>query len=119
MASLSTKVKLYCTANSKTADFGSQGNVSLQDDSDGKGPYIASWSVDGLTKPTDAQLAAHDTAGDTEETNNTVKSTRKAAYGEIGDQLDMLYKDMLASKGDSTGDWFKHIKAVKDANPKS
>ena len=119
MASLSTKVKLYCEANSKTSDFGPGGNVSLQDDSDGNGPYIKSWSVDGLTKPTDAQLAAHDTAGNTEETNNTVKGTRKAAYGDIGDQLDMLYKDMLASKGDSTGDWFKHIKAVKDANPKS
>jgi hypothetical protein len=40
MASLSTKVALYCTANSKTADFGPGGNVSLQDDSDGNGPYI-------------------------------------------------------------------------------
>mgnify|MGYP005667261487 CR=1 FL=1 len=38
MASLSTKVKLYCNANSKTADFGPGGNVALQDDSDGKGP---------------------------------------------------------------------------------
>jgi len=50
MASLSTKVALYCTANSKVADFGPGGNVALQDDSDGKGPYIASWSVDGLDK---------------------------------------------------------------------
>ena len=40
MASLSTKVKLYCAANSKTADFGPGGNVALQDDSDGNGPYI-------------------------------------------------------------------------------
>ena len=111
MASLSTKVSLYCIANSKTADFGQGGNVSLQDDSDGKGPYISSWSVDGLTKPTDAQLAAHDTAGDTEETNNTVRSTRKAAYGDIGDQLDEIYKDIDA--------WKVRIKAVKDANPKS
>jgi len=38
MASLSTKVSLYCTANSKTADFGPGGNVALQDDSDGNGP---------------------------------------------------------------------------------
>ena len=111
MASLSTKVKLYCEANSKTADFGPGGNVSLQDDSDGKGPYIASWSVDGLDEPTDAQLAAHDTAGDTEESNNTVRGTRKAAYGDIGDQLDEIYKDIDA--------WKVRIKAVKDANPKS
>ena len=39
-------------------------------------------------------------------------------YGSIGDQLDMLYKDMLAGKLDTTGTWANHIKAVKDANPK-
>ena len=110
MASLSTKVKLYCEANSKVADFGPGGNVSLQNDSDGKGDYIASWSVDGLTKPTDSQLASYDTAGNTEEKNNTVRATRKAAYGDIGDQLDEIYKDIDA--------WKTRIKAVKDANPK-
>ena len=111
MASLSPKVALYCTANSKTADFGQGGNVTLQDDSDGKGPYIASWNVDGLAKPTDDQLATYETAGNTEETNNTVRATRKAAYGDIGDQLDEIYKDMDA--------WKARIKAIKDANPKS
>ena len=110
MASLSTKVKLYCEANSKTANFGEGGNVTLQNDSDGKGDYIASWSVDGLTKPTDSQLASYDTAGDTEEKNSTVRATRKAAYGDIGDQLDEIYKDIDA--------WKARIKAVKDANPK-
>ena len=39
-------------------------------------------------------------------------------YGSIGDQLDMLYKDMLAGKLDTTGTLANHIKAVKDANPK-
>ena len=110
MASLSTKVKLYCEANSKIANLGSEGNVALQNDSDGKGDYIASWSVDGLTKPTDSQLASYDTAGNTEEKNNTVRATRKAAYGDIGDQLDEIYKDIDA--------WKTRIKAVKDANPK-
>ena len=110
MASLSTKVKLYCEANSKVANFGAEGNVTLQNDSDGKGDYIASWSVDGLTKPTDSQLASYDTAGNTEEKNNTVRATRKAAYGDIGDQLDEIYKDIDA--------WKARIKAVKDANPK-
>ena len=111
MASLSTKVALYCTANSKTANFGPEGNVSLQDDSDGKGPYIKSWSVDGLDKPTDEQLASYETAGNTEETNNTVRATRKAAYGDIGDQLDEIYKDIDA--------WKARIKKIKDDNPKS
>ena len=117
MAQLSTKIEMYCTANGvASVDF--QKDVMLQDDSDGKGDYIASWSVDGLTKPTDSQLASYETAGNTEEKNNTVRATRKEAYGDIGDQLDLLYKDMLAGKGDSTGEWFKKIKAVKDANPK-
>ena len=111
MASLSTKVSLYCTANSKVAEFGPEGNVSLQDDSDGKGPYIKSWSVDGLDKPTDEQLASYETAGNTEETNNTVRATRRLAYGDIGDQLDEIYKDIDA--------WKARIKAIKDANPKS
>ena len=39
-------------------------------------------------------------------------------YSSIGDQLDMLYKDILAGKLDATGTWATHIKAVKDANPK-
>ena len=110
MAQLSTKIKLYCEANSKTADFGPGGNVSLQDDSDGKGPYIKSWTVDGLEKPTDEQIASYETAGNTEESNNQVRATRKAAYGDIGDQLDEIYKDIDA--------WKVRIKAIKDANPK-
>ena len=39
-------------------------------------------------------------------------------YDTIGNQLDMLYQDMLAGKLDTTGTWATHIKAVKDANPK-
>ena len=117
MATLVTKIKLYCEANGKTVDFKPySGNVDVRDD--GSGSYIRSWSVDGLNKPTDSQIASYETAGNTEEKNNTVRVTRKAAYGDIGDQLDLLYKDMLAGKGDSTGEWFKKIKAVKDANAK-
>ena len=44
--------------------------------------------------------------------------SRQEAYGSIGDQLDMLYHDMTAGKGDKTGDWYKAIKKVKDDNPK-
>tara|TARA_R100000329_G_scaffold100915_1_gene83242 strand:- start:166 stop:486 length:321 start_codon:yes stop_codon:yes gene_type:complete len=39
-------------------------------------------------------------------------------YASFGDQLDMLYKDIVAGKLDTTGTWAAHIKAVKDANPK-
>ena len=43
---------------------------------------------------------------------------RRKAYKSIPDQLDQLYHDMVAGKLDSTGEWAKSIKAVKDANPK-
>jgi len=39
-------------------------------------------------------------------------------YASFGDQLDMLYKDIVAGKLDATGTWATHIKEVKDANPK-
>ena len=39
-------------------------------------------------------------------------------YASFGDQLDMLYKDIVAGKLDTTGTWATHIKEVKDANPK-
>ena len=109
MASLATKVKLYCEANSKTVDFTK--DVLLQNDSDGKGDYIKEWNVSGLDKPTDEQLAAQETAGNTEEKNNQVRATRREAYGNIGDQLDEIYKDIDA--------WKARIKGIKDANPKS
>jgi len=109
MAQLSTKIKLYCKANSKTVDFTK--DVLLQDDSDGKGPYIKEWNISGLAQPTADQLAAQETAANTEEKNNQVRATRRAAYGDIGDQLDEMYK--------SFDDWKARIKAIKDANPKS
>ena len=108
MAQLSTKIKLFCEANSKTVDFTK--DVLLQDDSNGSGPYIKTWNVPGLAQPTDDQIASYETAGNTEEANNVVRATRKTAYGDIGDQLDEIYK--------SISDWQTRIKSIKDANPK-
>ena len=39
-------------------------------------------------------------------------------YASFGDQLDMLYKDIVAVTVTTSGTWATHIKAVKDANPK-
>ena len=110
------KVVKYLEANSKTDSEFSSGNIKLQNDGDGD--YIKTWNVSGVTKPTDSQLNALASTATTEQNNYAIRKTRKRAYGTIGDQLDLLYKDMLAGKGDSTGEWFKSIKAVKDANPK-
>ena len=44
--------------------------------------------------------------------------TTDTIYPTIGDQLDMLYKDMVAGKLDTTGTWATAIKATKDKYPK-
>ena len=109
MANLSTKIKMYCDANGVSeVDF--MKYVMLQDDSDGNGAYIKEWNLD-IAQPTDAQLSAQESAANTEEANNQVRSTRRTAYGDIGEQLDEIYKDIDA--------WKARIKSIKDANPKS
>jgi len=115
MASLWTKVTKYLEANSKTWDA-EQDNIILQND--GSGDYINTWNVSGLAKPTDDQIASYETAGNTAETLQGVLNTRASAYPELKEQLDLLYKDMAADKGDKTGEWFKAVKKVKDDNPK-
>ena len=40
-------------------------------------------------------------------------------YAPTGEQLGMLYDDIIAGKLDATGSFAIHNKAVKDANPKS
>ena len=115
MASLYWKVKTYLEANSKTeSEFDS--NIILRND--GSGDYIHTWSVSGLNKPTDSQLTSSDTQATKDYNNNRIRKTRKSSYGNIGDQLDLLYKDIVANKLDTTGEWAKKIKAVKDANAK-
>ena len=47
-----------------------------------------------------------------------IDDARILGYGDISEQLDQLYHDMAADKGDKTGEWFKAIKKVKDDNAK-
>jgi len=49
---------------------------------------------------------------------NAYVDSRVAEYPEITEQLDLLYKDMLADKGNKSGAWFAAVKAVKDKYPK-
>ena len=109
MASLFTKTKLYIEANSKTWDAEKE-NIRLENHSDGNGDFIASWNVSGLTEPTAEQLATYESAATTKDNNNIIRATRQANYGNIGDQLDEIYKDIDA--------WKARIKSIKDANPK-
>ncbi len=46
---------------------------------------------------------------------------RQISYGNLEEQLDMLYKDIddgVFGANAKKGAWYKHIKAIKDANPK-
>jgi hypothetical protein len=108
MAQLSTKIKEYCKANG-VSDVDFLNDVKLQDDSNGQGAYISEWNLD-IAQPTDEQLTSYETAGNTEESNNAVRATRKNLYGDIGEQLDEIYKDIDA--------WKARIKKIKDDNPK-
>ena len=74
--------------------------------------------LEGTTPISKTDIEAKMTELETEYDNNKYQRDRAVAYKELKEQLDLLYHDMVADKGDKTGEWFKHIKAVKDANPK-
>ena len=74
-------------------------------------PYIKVWNVSGLAEPTAEQLNSYESSATTEENNNAIRETRKNAYGDIGDQLDEIFKNIDA--------WKARIQSIKDANPKS
>jgi len=80
-------------------------------DFDGNQITIVQADVDAARATLDAEAAAVKYKTDRTDDGSTI-------YSSFGDQLDMLYADMLAGKLDTTGTWATHIKAVKDANPK-
>ena len=80
-------------------------------DKDGKSVTLDQSKIDTARTTLDTEAAAVKYKTDRTTNGSTV-------YASFGDQLDMLYADMLAGKLDTTGTWATHIKAVKDANPK-
>jgi len=80
-------------------------------DKDGNKIYFTQSNVDAARTTLNAEAAAVKYKTDRTTNGSTI-------YASFGDQLDMLYADMLAGKLDTTGTWATHIKAVKDANPK-
>jgi len=107
MAQLSNKIKEYAKANG-VANVDFLQDVLLQDD--GQGAYIKEWNLN-IAQPTDAQLNSYEAAANTAEANATVDATRRAAYGDIGEQLDEIYHDIDA--------WRTRIQQIKTDNPKS
>ena len=103
MAQLSNKIRKYLD---REVDF--QKDVILQDDGDGS--YIKEWNV-AEAKPTDEQLNTFESDATKLENNNKIRATRKKSYGNIGDQLDEIFKDIDA--------WKTRIQKIKTDNPKS
>ena len=83
--------------------------VILQNDSGTD--YIKEWNISSeKTKPTDEQLNALESEATKLENNNQIRATRRNLYGDIGDQLDEIFKDIDT--------WKARIKKIKDDNPK-
>ena len=76
------------------------------------------WHDGNPTNITNEQILAKQAELQTAYDANEYQRDRAIAYKELKEQFDLLYHDMVADKGDKSGEWFKHIKAVKDANPK-
>lgn len=53
-----------------------------------------------------------------DEQENGYKRARQEAYPALSEQLDLLFHDMTAGKGDKTGEWYKAVNQVKTDNPK-
>lgn len=49
---------------------------------------------------------------------NAYVGKRLDAYPQLADQLDMLFHDMTAGKGDKDGNWYAAIAKIKSDNPK-
>ncbi len=111
MAQLSTKIKKYLADNGvNSVDF--TVDVLLQDDSNGQGPYIKEWNVDGVAKPTSDQLDAFETAANNDESNAQVVATRKALYGSMESQIENIIENGLEAEQ-------TRVNQIKADNPKS
>ena len=90
--------------------------VSIQDskgafDKDGNLVTLEQSKIDAARTTLDAEAAAVKYKTDRTTDGSTT-------YDTIGNQLGMLYDDIIAGKLDATGSFAIHNKAVKDANPK-
>ena len=104
MSTLTKKIEAYL---GRKPNFSSE--VILQNDTGTD--YIKEWNISSeKAKPTDDQLNALESDATKLENNNKIRATRKKSYGNIGDQLDEIFKDIDA--------WKTRIQKIKTDNPK-
>jgi hypothetical protein len=105
MANLSTKIKLYAN---REIDF--RKDVILQDNSDGKGVFIAEWNLD-IPKPTEAQLNALEVQANIVESNQAQVQNRIKEYGSIAEQIEYITENGLDA-------WQSKVNSIKAKYPK-
>ena len=112
MIQLNSKIKIYLKNNSKVYED-EKNNFSLQDDmAEGiSAPYIKKWNVDGVDKPTDAQLDALSSQATTLENNAIAVSNRQKEYGSTAKQIEFITEKGLEA-------WKTNVQAIKTKYPK-
>lgn len=105
MANLSTKIKLYAN---REVNFTK--DVRLQDNSDGKGVFIAEWNLD-IPKPTMAQLDAYEAQANIVESNQAQVQKRIKEYGSIAEQIEYITENGLDA-------WQSKVNSIKAKYPK-
>jgi hypothetical protein len=77
------------------------------------------WFDETQTKPTKTQVEAEIARADAEWEATEYQRNRMGEYPKIADQLDMLWHAIDNGTLNKTSDFYKTLKAVKDANPKA
>ena len=109
MSNLTNKIIAYL---GRVPDFLTE--IKLENQSDGKGDYIAEWNAKDKAKPTDEQLNALSSQAETLENNAKIDAKRRTEYLPFEDQLEMIYKDQK----NGTTTYKDHCDKVRSDNPK-
>ena len=104
MSNLDKKIQAYLD---RKPNFDTE--VVLQDD--GQGAYIKEWNVDGVAKPTDAQLDALSSQATTLENNAIAVANRQKEYGSTAEQLEYITENGLDA-------WQTKVQEIKTKYPK-
>jgi len=105
MSKLTTKIKLYANR-----EINFRKDVILQDNSDGKGVFIAEWNLD-IAKPTIAQLDAFEAQANIVESNQAQVQNRIKEYGSIAEQIEYITENGIEA-------WQTKVNSIKAKYPK-
>jgi hypothetical protein len=105
MTNLSNKIKIYAN---REVDF--LKDVRLQDNSDGRGVFIAEWNLD-IPKPTMAQLDAFEAQAKIIESNQAQVQKRIKEYGSIAEQIEYITENGIEA-------WQTKVNSIKAKYPK-